>query len=124
VRYKRVKHLDDNDSESDNLLNSSSDEVTAVFNSGSEHSHLRLTELTPVSLRGISSKKTSSLIMPNSHKASRYPASDSSNFNEFEDQMDEIDAGENVKNSTFLTRRDSRNNMLNNTDTDDDLIVV
>jgi hypothetical protein len=121
-----VKHNENE--ESDDLLNSSSDEVTAVFKeNGTENYQLRLAELTPVSFRGVESKKTSADSVAPAVIGNRrpgYPASDSSNFYDFDDRIDEIDAGENVKNSTFLTRRDSRNNMLNNTDTDDDLIVV
>jgi hypothetical protein len=41
-------------------LNSSSVEVTVVFNEkGNENYQLRLTELIPVSFRGVESKKTS-----------------------------------------------------------------
>lgn len=105
-------------------MNSSSDEVTAVFNlNGNDHSILRLSEVTPVSGRSLNNEKSQNkTTLPKSNKSNKASyLSDSSNF---DDQLIEIDADENVKNSTFITRRDSRNNMLNNTDTDDDMIVI
>jgi hypothetical protein len=120
--------------ETENLFESSSDEVAAVFTeNGNDHSVLRLSDLSPGSAK-IKGIKTSSPHVGDTKKTTKFQSgtgqkpqtskaalSDSSIF---DDPMIEIDADENVKNSSFLTRRDSRNNMLNNTDSDDDMIIV
>lgn len=130
VRYSKLRRDDDAD-ETDNLFDSSGDEVAAVFvENDRDQSVLRLSELTPVSVKIRGSPQTSSPQTNRGNKTTRFQAkplstkatpSDSSTFDE---QLIEIDANENVKNSTFLARRDSHSNMLNSTESDDDLIVV
>lgn len=130
VRYSKLRRDEDAD-ETDNLFDSSGDEVAAVFKeNGSDQSVLRLSELTPVSVKIRGSPQTSSPQTTGGTKTTRFQAkprttkATPSNSSTFDEQLIEIDANENVKNSAFLARRDSHSNMLNNTESDDDLIVV